>query len=241
MRRVGLYILLITLVGCDGQLSKSELLSNELERTFTDSKTVMTDFMNKWSKDSEMLTNSNPTDLEINLTAIYKEIFSPFNYELFGWDEWNDWTPFTGTKYVVVQSQIPYKIVDQIDTIKSDYDYVDTLKNFFPKVNFENVTTLYLNNEYQNTFIKFLGDPTNEAERKIFREKKDFLDNTITLSYGYNWRVILTQPIIDGICISKDFKEATVDFNLVSSGLRSYLVKENDKWILKMTKNTWVE
>jgi hypothetical protein len=241
MRRLGHYLLLLTLCCCDKSSSKSELLSTELERTFKESQTVMSDFMNKWSKDSETLTNDNPTDLESNLLGIYKEIFSPFNYKLFGWDKWTDWTPFTGTKYIVVQSQIPYKIVDQIDTIKSNYDYVDTLNNFFPKVIFEDVTTLYLSNEYQNTFIKFLGNPTNESERRIFREKKEFLNNTLTLSHGYNWRVILTQPIIDGICVSKDFKEATVDFNIVSSGLRSYLIKENDKWTLKTTKDTWIE
>ena len=241
MRRLGLYILLMTLIGCDRQPSKSELLSKELERTFKDSQNVMSDLKNNWIKDSEALAHQNPTDLQTNFFAIYKEIFSPFNYQLFGWDKWTDLTPFTGAKYVVVQSQIPYKIVDQIDTTKSDYDYVDTLSNFFPKVNFENVTTLYLNNEYQNIFMKFLGNPKNEAERKIFREKRDFLENTFTLSHGYNWRVILTQPVIDVICISKDLKEATVDFNILSSGQRSYLVKESDKWILKTTKDTWIE
>ncbi len=241
MRLVLLYILLITLVCCEREASKRELLSSKLERTFTDSKTEMSDFMSQWSKDSESLKNNSPNELESNLFGIHKEIFSPFNFELFGWDKWTDWTPFTGTKYIVVQSQIPYKIVDQIDKIKSEYDFVDTLKHFYPGVHFDNVTTLYLDNEYQNIFIKFLGDPTNEAERTTFREKKDFLDNTLALSHGYNWRVILTQPIINGICVSKDFKEAIVDFNIVSSGLRSYLFKENEKWTIKTTREAWIE
>ena len=241
MRRVGLYIVLVVLIGCDRQPDKSDALSAGLEKTFADSKLVMSDFMDKWSKDSSVLSNNNPTDLETNFLAIYKEVFSPFSYKLYGWDKWADWTPFTGTRYIVVQSEVPYTIVDQVDTLVSDYNYVDTLKHFFPKVSFENVTTLYLNTDYRNTFIKFLGDPRNESEREIFREKVDFLENTLKLSHGYNWRAILTQPIVDGICISKDFKEATVDFNIVSSGLRSYLVKENDKWTIKTTKETWIE
>ncbi len=241
MRQVGLYILLVVLISCDGQPDRSENLSIRLEKTFADSKSVMSDFVDKWSKDSGLLTNDNPTDLEANFLAIYKEVFSPFNYKIYGWDKWEDWTHFTGTKYIVIQSEIPYAIVDQVDTVEFDYNYSDTLINFFPKVSFKNVTTLHLDSTYQDTFINFLGNPTNESEREIFREKVDFLENTLKLSHGYNWRVILTQPIIDGICISKDFQEATVDFNIVSSGLRSYLVKENDKWTIKTTKETWIE
>ena len=144
MRRVGIYIVLVVLIGCDRQPDKSDALSAGLEKTFADSKLVMSDFMNKWSKDSGVLSNNNPTDLETNFLAIYKEVFSPFSYKLYGWDKWADWTPFTGTRYIVVQSEVPYTIVDQVDTLVSDYNYVDTLKHFFPKVSFENVTTLYL-------------------------------------------------------------------------------------------------
>jgi hypothetical protein len=118
---------------------------------------------------------------------------------------------------------------------------VDTLKNFLPQVNFNNVKTLYLANQYQNTFKQFLGNPRSEKERHIFIEKKEFLSSMVKTSLGYNWTAILTEPTIDGICISKDFMEATVDFTIMQSGLRSYLVKENKKWTLKATKDTWIE
>jgi len=241
MKQVGLYLLFIVIVGCHGQLDKSETLSTELEKTFADSKSVMLDFMDKWSKDSVELSNKNPTDLETNFFGIYKEIFNPFNYDNFGLDDWINWTPYIGAKYIVVQTEIPYKIVDHLDTLKTDYNFVDTLKYFRPKINFKNVKTLYLTKDYQNTFKMFLSDPTNETERELFREKRKFLDNTLNISIGYNWRVILTHPIIDGICISRDFNEATVDFTIVQSGLRSYLVKENGKWTIRSTKTTWIE
>lgn len=187
------------------------------------------------------MINESPTDLEQECFGIYKEIFSPFDFKKFGWARWADWTPYSGTEFIVIQSEIPYKIVDNVDTLKSDHDYIDTLKNFLPRLDFKNVKTLYLANQYQTTFEKFLGNPQNEAERNIFREKKEFLNSLISTSLGYNWKAVLTQPTIDGICISKDFKEATVDFTIMQSGLRSYLIKENNKWTLKTTKTTWTE
>lgn len=228
-------------MGCAKQLDKSDSLNTELEKTFADSKSVMSDFVNKWSEDSDELSNDNPTDLETNFSAIYNEVFSPFSYQIFGWDEWADTTPFTRAKYIVIQSEIPYKIVSKVDTVESAYHFSDTLRNFFPRVSFDQVKTLYLSNDYQNTFTKFLGNPTNETEREIFSEKKNFLNNTLTLSYGYSWRVILTHPIIDGIYISTDFMEATVDLTILQSGLRSYLVKGDGKWTIKSTKTTWID
>jgi hypothetical protein len=241
MKQVGLYFLFIILLSCNRQVDNSETLSNLLEKTFADSKSAMSDFVNKWEKDSVELLSKNPTDLEVNFIGIYKEVFNPFDYDNFGLEDFTNWTPYIGTKYIVIQSEMPYKIVDRVDTLIEYYNFVDTLKHFHPRIKFENVTTLYLTKDYQNTFKMFLGDPENETERQLFREKRKFLDNTFKMTFGYNWRVILTHPIIDGICISTDFKVATVDFTILQSGLRSYLVKENDKWTIKSTKTTWVE
>jgi hypothetical protein len=241
MKRLIIYFVVLTLIGCDRQADKSVALNENLESTFQNSKTVLTNFMDVWSKESLTMTNERPTELELECFGIYKEIFSPFDFKKFGWTRWTDWTPYFGTEFIVVQSEIPYKIVDTVDTLESDYVYIDTLKNFLPKVNFDNVKTLYLANQYQRTFKQFLGDPQNEIERDVFRQKKEFLNSEIPTSLGYNWRAVLTQPTIDGICISKDFKEATVDFTIMQSGLRSYLIKEDNKWTLKTTKTTWVE
>ncbi len=234
-------MLVLCSVGCDIKTNKSDVMVNNLSTSFQNSKTTLTDFVNQWSQESLELQSDQLTDLEREIHEIYKVVYSPFEFERYGWTNWNNWTPYMLSSYIVIQQEIPFVKTDKIDTINFNYHYKDTLRNFTPNVHFKNVTNLYLTPTYQNVFKNFLGDPVNENEREIFREKKDFLKRALPISFGYNWRVILTHPLIDGICITNDFKKATVEFTLLQSGLRSFLVKENDAWKIASTKTIWIE
>jgi hypothetical protein len=235
-----LYFIILTITSCSKQVDNNDSLNKELETAFQNSRPTMNKFMDDWSNESLKMTNSNPTDLEQEFFQIYKIIFSPFDFEKFGWNESGNWTPYSGAKYIVIQSEIPYTIVNEIDTL-ADFNYMDTLENFIPVVKFENVKTLYLVKQYRTALVDFLGVPQNFEERNVFWEKKEFLEPFIKSSLAYDWRAVLTQPTIDGIGISENFTEATVDFTIMQTGLRSYLIKANGHWTLKTTKMTWIE
>jgi hypothetical protein len=107
MRLLILYFLVISLIGCNKPADKRVALNESLETTFQNSKTVLTNFMDIWSKESLKMKNESPTDLQLEFFGIYNEIFSPFDYSKFGWTRWNDWTPYSGAEFIVIQSENP--------------------------------------------------------------------------------------------------------------------------------------
>ncbi len=114
------------------------------------------------------------------------------------------------------------------------------------QIEFDNVTTLVLSPSYKKALENFFGSYengklVNEQGRETFREKKRFVDDFLPLAMGYDYKVILTHPLITGIEISKDFQFAKVDFQLDESGLQSILRKEKSKWVILGTKTVWIE
>jgi hypothetical protein len=225
---------------------KEETSISLLESAFENSKVNVDHFLKDWSEYSKNMSCENTSQIEKEFLQIHRLIFNPFDYKLFGREDWT-WTRYVGSKYIVVQTEIPYKIVSNVDTtVYTENDFTDTLKGFCPKVEFDNVTTLVLSPSYKKALENFFGSYengklVNEQGRETFREKKRFVDDFLPLAMGYDYKVILTHPLITGIEISKDFQFAKVDFQLDESGLQSILRKEKSKWVILGTKTVWIE
>lgn len=235
--------LLLFLISCSNTNNKNEELSR-IEDAYKSSKTIVSSFLDKWALDSKVLSNPNPSELEKEFLLIHQAVFSPFDYKRFGWDD-EGWAPFSGTKYVVVQTDFPFKKEAQIDSLKREITFSDTLKSIYPIVNFKDVKTLFLTPRYKSIFKEFFGDIQTDSlgyiDREIFWEKKAFFKNYLPLSLGYDYRIVLTQPLITGIQISNDYQNAIVGFELMQSGLRSILKKQDSKWVIVRTLTLWIE
>jgi hypothetical protein len=226
---------------CNKQTDKSIELTNTLDNTFNSSRKELTEFLDNWAIETRNLKRETVDSVTLEIEKIYTTIFDPFDFEKLGWTGWKDKTMYTGNKYIIIQPEIPYSISNKIDTSNVSLNFIDTLRNFRPKIKFDNVETLYLTNEYQRTFENFLGNPKTESEKKIFYRKIEFIENVLRLPVGYDWKIILTQPYIDGIYLSTDMNEAIVEFTISQTGQQSYLKKENNSWRIIATKTIWIE
>lgn len=225
---------------------RDEVSISLLEEAYKNSKVNVDAFLKKWAEYSQNLACQNNSIMQNEFAEIHRLVFNPFDYNKFGLKDWT-WTRYQGSKYVVVQTEIPYEIVAEVDTTTfSENTFTDTLKGFCPNVVFDSVKLLALTHTYKAALENFFGSWENgklveEPGRAIFREKRKFLNNYVPLAIGYDYRVILTHPLVTGIQISEDFKLAKVDFQVDESGLQSILKKEKSKWVILATKTVWIE
>jgi len=130
---------------------------------------------------------------------------------------------------------------------------VDSIEEFYPKIDYKDIKAVYLTPKYQNLMDIFLGNSysklgkggiMNPARSKGASEKrKAFIDILITTFYGHwggYWQ-LNTYPYVYSITFDKYMKYAKVDFRMVYEGGEALLKKEGEKWVIINSKRTWIE
>jgi hypothetical protein len=237
MKIILTHILVIVLsVSVLGQSKTCARKTSALEKAYTTKSTkLLTRFLDNWHKATKReLKKTRTLDSTSNIIySIHRELFDPFDYKKFGWDAWGDRTWFTGTKYIVIQDDIPFTTKCDMDTLNvdSDYTYTDTLFSFHPDIKFNDVKTLFMLEEYRCVAKQFIQANTFEKEMEYY-EKKVFLDTLLATTMKRNWTAIYTQPRVIGIALC-NYRLAVVDYEIASTGMRSWLKFENERWTIK--------
>lgn len=180
------------------------------------------------------------TGIEKTIYQIHHDFFQPFSFKFYGWEAWGDRSWFSDRKYIVIQNKVPFRIVDNLDSLKDNVDCRDTIVDFRPKTIFKQATTLYLLPEYEDALKRFLNDEYFHEEGPI-NPKTEFLEQRLQVTLKIDWETIITQPEIVGLYLSRDLDRAVVDYRLASTGMRSYLQKENEHWVIKKSEELWIE
>lgn len=199
-------------------------------------------FMDNWSlvsKDSGK-DITTLTGIEKAVYQIHKDFFQPFNFKFYGWEAWGDRSWFTEAKYIIIQSKVPVQVVSRLDSLRDDAECNDTIFNFRPDVMFNQAVSLYLFPEYENAFKNFL-DRNCFIDQGIMNSKTQFLEKIVTTTLKNDWTTIITQPEILAVYLSKDHIDAIVDYRIASTGMRSFLQKENDHWSIRKSHQLWIE
>lgn len=129
----------------------------------------------------------------------------------------------------------------------------DTIKNFRPRVEIENLKVVYLNKKYAEILNRYLkkryfklgkGRIMNPAKSKKGSERRqDFLENLIKIYQGHwggYWQLV-TYPEVNLILFDKEMENAIIYFRIIYEGGEARLKKTEGKWQLIESKRTWIE
>jgi len=228
-------------------------LFTKLESIYVTYDTIkLTKFLNEWSR---IIKPNELEDINRDITTkmvydIYEAFYiptSPFYKEM-------DIRFSEDCKYVVIQNKIEFNILPDSDFKK--YESVlqknDTLFNFKPRLKFEDKKVLYLTDEYNNAIKKFIDKdwdeglipppPLPDGTILEYKNRENFLDilMPVQMTVCLTWDV-LTHPEVHVIVINNSRTKAKVYFRYGQGGGESVLEKEDDIWIVKETKDTWIE
>ncbi|MBT1687256.1 hypothetical protein [Dawidia soli] len=199
-------------------------------------------FMDTWERASRSKGKvvTMLTGMEKTIYQIHHDFFQPLSFRFYGWEAWEDRSWFTDTKYIVIQNKVPFKVVDNLDSLKDQVDCPDTIFNFRPQTIFNQATTLYLLPEYEDALKRFLDEECFREQGPV-NPKTEFLEERIRTTLKIDWTTIITQPEIFAIYLSRDLKSAVIDYRLASTGMRSLLQKEHEHWVIKKSEELWIE
>ncbi len=210
----------------------------------------------EWNKtiksNSEDFINQNDTISAV--FKVYKEFYKPLDLlELGNWEWGNELN--SKSKYVVIQNKLFYSVLstDNLD----DYDWkkskTDSIENFRPPVNLEKNKVLYLTDEYATSINNFLGfessilgeDNIMSPSKPIKKSEKryEMLRSYIPILHGHwgGYWYLETHPDVSIIIFNKDLTKAKIDFRVGYQGGETILDKNGSNWIIKESKETWIE
>lgn len=179
------FVLSLSLYSCIPKEKHSVRIENELRASFEKaSRQNLLIFLDKWYNFSSRIDKGQITSDSLNkeLTEIFKVIYTPLNFKQFGWQGWGDRSFFSESKYFVIQDFLPYKKVNEVDTLISDYLFQDTLRNFTPHVDAVVQKTLFLVDPYKSAVRNFLMDNVDSVG--LFIRKLNFLKRELTIPPG---------------------------------------------------------
>lgn len=129
----------------------------------------------------------------------------------------------------------------------------DTIENFRPRINIEQLKAVYLTNDYAQILTNFLsnkfiklgkGGIMNPARAtKSSAKKQAFLEKLVTIFQGHwggYWQ-LTTYPEVSLILLDEKLENAIIYFRIVYEGGEAYLKKENGDWKIITAKRTWIE
>jgi len=185
---------------------------------------------------------------------VYKEFYKPLNLLKLGDWEWGNKLN-SGCKFIVVQNKLYYAVIASGNF--SDFDWStykkDSINNFRPPLNLDSNKILYLTTEYDKTLNLFLGSisiemgqrnimdpakPNGESEKRYL-----ILRAFIPILHGHwggYWH-LETHPAASIILFNKGLTLAKVNFRVGYQGGEAILTKEDNGWIIKESRATWIE
>ena len=212
-----------------------QLSSNEyLEQFFTNWNESVTQNASEFIKQNDIVEA---------IYEIYKEVFNPFDLNMFGnIGKNND----LNCKYVVVSNKIYYSVIENTLMEISDFDYMnaykqDSINDFRPPLKMAKEQTLYLLPEYEKALDKFVGVEFVKSGRRFIkkwlyhkpgnRERYEFLRPYIPIHSGHWGGMYHTsQPFIYHIILDKNISYARVSISIHDWGYGVILKKEANVW-----------
>lgn len=192
-------------------------------------------FFDDWAQYSQNFEYNREDSLRKNIEEIFIAAYHPFDVEEYGWMG----RPYHYIyKYVVIPTEIAYKVGDSISSDDILDEKLDTLKFFYPKVTVGNAKIIYNVDVYKEILEQFLPEV---KEKRSNRERLYFLDCYINTPMSLRKRKYTTDPSISRILISPDFNDAYVTMRLISTGLGISLNKENGSWKMTGVEHLWIE
>lgn len=211
---------------------------HQLSKAYNENDTSMlTKFFEIWHDSS--VNKSNTTNQTTTLFQnIFNEVYNPFELEKYGW------LPrpyFSKYKYVILPSELKFKIVKNLDTFINLDDLnlyslnLNTINPFYPKPNIGSAKFVYNIDPFKTTMQLFLKE--NGFQKLIYLDTSNFIMNPCSFKgKGY-----LTPPEILGVLINEQMDSSIVDIRLMSTGIRINLRKERGNWKMKEVKALWIE
>lgn len=240
--------------------SQSLNLEKDLEYAYKNKSTEnMEKIFNEWNKSLNANYNNNYPNEEIkSVYEVYAEFYKPYDLLKLGDWEWGNELN-SNSRYVLIQNRIDYKIYDSdnLEKIAENEKTIsykkDSIIDFRPRLNIENSKILYLLPKYRKELVNFLGTQSSKFGKpnimSVSRSKKQsakrykFIRPFLPILSGHwgGYWEIETSPEVFFISFNKIFTEAKVFFSVGYQGGKTFLVKENGKWIIKDSRATWIE
>lgn len=231
---------------CDKlEFSFSKMQVDSFEQIFID-----------WNKTIKSNTDNfiNQNDTINSVFNVYKEFYKPLDLLKLGNWEWGN-ALNENSKYVVVQNKIFYSVIqtENFNDINWSKLKKDSIINFRPPLDLDKNKILYLTDEYAESINKFLGtESTQLGEENIMNpsipegetEKRyEILRSYIPLLLGHwgSYWHLETHPDISIIIFNKSLTKAKIDFRVGYQGGEAILEKNGNNWIIKESKETWIE
>lgn len=233
--------------------------SDQLESSFKkNSKEELIEFLDNWNKEIQPFDYSKSTDLIRMGYEVYKKFYDPFNLYKIGLElqtERLDWV-----RYVIIQHRLDINHVN-LDSLNhgyfENYDSLllakDSIIDFRPALELNDVKTLYLTTEYRKVLLDFLGDKhrplgfggiMNPARSRGNSEKKqEFLNRLLIIIYGHwggYWH-LETHPQVFDITFNKSKDLAVVHYRLGYEGGDAYYRLKGTQWVFVGGGLTWIE
>ena len=221
-------------------------LGNQLEKAYqSDSEAMLKDFFKTWKAGIPAYSDVEIADFSKEVRqvyAIFKEFYSPTDLgRITNGTHENFETQF---KYIVVQNQLNYAIVDT----NPDYYFYEgvekidkKISDFRPPCNDLDLPVVYLTDEMDSLIYAFFFD--EGTAKDDFGDRVDFLRQFMQLTH-HHWVPEFhkaTMPNISTIIFNETFDKARVSFRVFYQFGHANLDYENGRWVLKESKLTAIE
>ena len=189
-------------------------------------------FFEKWSEASLKAEMRNENKIAKVLNDIFIEVYHPFNYEKYDWLARPEDSVY---RYVILPSEIKYKITNSLTNDRGVNFDMDTLKGFYPNPNFKYAKRLLDIDPFKKSMKLFLEE---DSYKKLW-----FLGscNNINTPISYGWKDYRTTPEIKHILINKKLNKAVALLRVVSAGVSVELSFKNNKWNVEKVNQLWQE
>jgi len=234
----------------------SELVE-QLELCYKNNDSIALDnFFKEWNRNSRPNKNVfiNQNDTIKALYEVFKTFYKPTNpTELGNWEDFH--LTEDCLKYVIIQNRIEYFVnyIENRYELTGEYNIPDTIKNFKPITTFNSNRILYLTEDYRSALEQFLGNNSSEVgegnlmnpsipqeeSNKRYKFLKKFI-HILPGHWGGYWH-LETHPEIYGIVLNPELDEANIMFRYGYQGGKAKLIKTDEKWEFKYSKETWIE
>lgn len=233
------------------------ILNCKLEYAFKqDSQDSLRQFFVDWN---QMIKPNSKDFIEQNDTIkavydAYKVFYKPLDLLKLGNWEWGNELN-SNCKYVAVQNKVFYAVVssNSFDDFNWKTSHKDSISNFRPPLQIDINKVLYLTTEYDKSINNFLGTessemgtpnimspsrPEGESEKRY-----EMIRPFIPILHGHwggYWH-IETHPYVYIILFNKDLTIAKFGFRVGYQGGEATLIKGQNGWSIKESKETWIE
>ena len=204
---------------------------------------LLEQFLQTWAEEVKPITSTDAlSDLEKDVYVIFKDFFTPFDWERFSKEGAEIFglprkSPYGSAKYIVVQTSVQTAVYDTDNLNYTPHKGPNgpllakrKVVNFRPDVKFDQAKTLFLSSEYKNLLLEFI---TAHHDYALSDSRLAFLNTKLHIVRGHwmGWH-IESFPRVEILEFNRDSTLARVHFRLGYASGASILYTKNPegKW-----------